>query len=234
MHSGVPILDQMPAFPLNTQQTRLPTDVSDQELNKLKNYDLVIMQDRSSSMGERENYPQGIFPRWYWCLTQAVDLRRQTFRLPNWHFDLVMFSANFDLYRQVTMSQLPEVFNRNGIWIGTHLGPPMEQVFSEYFQRRANGSAKPLIVAIVTDGKPKDMKYLCDVITNTTQQMHSAGEIRLVFLQVGTDEESYKKLNLLDNGLLRAGAKYDIVSIMPFSQVTRIGLTRALLSSLMH
>jgi hypothetical protein len=231
LRPGSPVMDGLPTFPLDTKQTRLPGDVTDGELNKLRNHDVVIMQDRSSSMGDRESYPQGYFPRWYWCLLQAMDLRRQTMRLPTWTFDLVMFSAKFDLYRGVSMDQLPLVFNRNGIWIGTHLAPPMDQVLGEYFQRRSQGRGKPLIVAVVTDGKPKDMGELCDVIINATRQMRSPNEIHITILQVGTDDESYRKLALLDNGLVRRGARFDIVSVMPFNQATNLGLTRSLLTA---
>lgn len=226
MVPGFPGMDQMP--PQRAQ--RLPGDVNDNELKILKSRDLVIMQDRSSSMGEREHFPDGKFPRWYWCLSQAQDLRRQTTRIPDWSFNLVMFSSQFDVYRNVRMDMLPTVFERNHIFIGTRLASPVADQVNEYFQRRpSNKPARPLVIAIVTDGKPQDEHDLADVIINTTHQMRNPNEVRIVFLQVGTDEESYKKLSKLDNRLMSHGARYDIVSVMQFQELTRLGLTRALI-----
>lgn len=233
LQPGIPMFGQskLPPFPMDAKQTRLPGDVSDHELNKLKSFDVVIMQDRSSSMGEHEGYPQGYFPRWYWCMSQAMDFRRQTMRLPSWTFNLVLFSSKYDVYRNVSMAQLPSIFNRDGIWIGTKLAPPMAQTLDEFFQRRTTGKARPLIIAVITDGKPNDDHNLADLICNATRHMQAPGEIHITFLQVGTDGESYRKLNRLDNGLVYQGARYDIVSVMPFSQVTQMGLTRALVSA---
>lgn len=220
---GNPSEDALPPLP------KLHADVNNDELKALKSRDIVIMQDRSSSMGERENFPEGMFPRWYWCLSQAMDLRRQSARIPDWTFNLVMFSSQFDVYRSVRMEMLPTVFSRNHIWIGTKLAEPMAEQLGEYFQKRGmQKQTKPLVIAVITDGKPQDENNLKDVIINATHQMRYPSEVQIVFLQVGTDDESYKKLSKLDNRLVSSGAKYDIVSVMPFNEVTHLGLARAL------
>lgn len=220
---GNPSEDALPPLP------KLHADVNNDELKVLKSRDIVIMQDRSSSMGERENFPEGMFPRWYWCLSQAMDFRRQSARIPDWTFNLVMFSSQFDVYRSVRMEMLPTVFSRNHIWIGTKLAEPMAEQLGEYFQKRGmQKQTKPLVVAVITDGKPQDEGNLKDVIINATHQMRYPSEVQIVFLQVGTDDESYKKLSKLDNRLVSNGAKYDIVSVMPFNEVTHLGLARAL------
>ena len=223
---GNPTEDALPPLP------KLHADVNNDELKVLKSRDIVIMQDRSSSMAERENFPEGMFPRWYWCLSQAMDFRRQSARIPDWTFNLVMFSSQYDVYRSVRMEMLPTVFSRNHIWIGTKLAEPMAQQLGEYFQKRGmQRQAKPLVVAVITDGKPQDESNLKDVIINATHQMRYPTEVQIVFLQVGTDDESYKKLSKLDNRLVSNGAKYDIVGVMPFNEVTRLGLARALVKA---
>ena len=142
-----------------------------------------------------------------------------------------MFSSQYDVYRNVRMDMLPTVFERNHIWIGTKLASPMAEQIKEYLARRASSKqVRPLVIAVVTDGKPQDEGDLADVIINATHHLRNPNELHIVFLQVGTDEESYKKLSKLDNRLLSHGARYDIVSVMPFQELTRMGLTRALLS----
>jgi hypothetical protein len=224
-----------PPFALNTNRTRLPGDVNDRDLKLLRSRDIVIFQDRSSSMGEHESFPQGYFPRWYWCLSQAMDFRRQTTSaLPNWPFTLVLFSSKYDVYRNVTMEQMPSIFDRNHIWIGTLLAPPMEEQLNEYFMRKARGGAKPLLIAIVTDGKPKDEGLLADVIINATRRMQNPSELHITFLLVGTDDECQRKMRRLDNDLVSMGARFDIVSVMPFNQVTQLGLTRSLVTAIQN
>jgi hypothetical protein len=44
-------------FTPNVTTTRLRGDLSDQELKQLSTHDIVIMQDRSSSMGEKDYFP---------------------------------------------------------------------------------------------------------------------------------------------------------------------------------
>lgn len=218
-------------FKLNAQRSRLPGDLTDNELNLLKSRDIVIMQDRSSSMGEREDFPQGIFPRWYWCLSQAMDFTRQTAKVPDWLFTLVLFSSQFDVYRNVNLQQLPSIYSRNHIWIGTRLAAPMSEQLNEYFQRRAQGRARPLLIVVISDGKPQDDDELAWVIADATRQMRSPDEIHITILQVATDETSLNKVRKLVDHMHR-GARYNIVSIMPFDQVTRLGLSRAMVAAI--
>jgi hypothetical protein len=142
-----------------------------------------------------------------------------------------LFSSKYDVYNHVNFSQLPEIYHRyNFGFYGTKLADPMAEQLNSYLQRRAasGGRVKPLVIAVVTDGKPQDEHNLAETIVMATQQLRSPNEIRIVFLQVGTGGESQRKLAKLDYGLQSMGAKYDIVSVVPFRDVTRLGLARAL------
>lgn len=233
LRSGVPRYDvEKNPFALETTKARLPGDLSDSDLNILKSHDIVIMQDRSSSMGEKEHFPQGKLPRWYWCLMQSTDFARQTVRLPDWSFTLVLFSSQYDVYRNVRLQHVPDIYaTRSGIFVGTKLARPLAQQLDEYFQRRASGRARPLIVAVVTDGKPQDDEDLRDVIIDATHRMRNEKDVQIIFLQVGTDDEGQRKLRKLDYKLIKKGARYDIVSVMPFEMVTNLGLPRALITA---
>lgn len=233
MRAGKAMFDQRNLSGPDAKRTRLPGDLSEQELNVLLSRDIVIMQDRSGSMGEKEHFPQGTFPRWYWCLSQAMDFTRQAARLPNWSFTLVLFSNEFDVYRNVRLQNVPAIYDtRRGAYVGTKLANPMSEQIYDYFQRRAAGSRRPLMIAVVTDGKPQDDEKLRDLIIDTTHHMRRPDDIQIVFLQVGTDDEGQRKLRRLDYKLQKKGARYDIVSVMPFDWVTRVGLTRALVSAI--
>ncbi len=219
---------------------RLPGDVSDRELARIKSYDVVVMQDRSSSMGEHEHvmgfHGEGWrkISRWNWCLDQARDFTRQTTGLPGWAFTLVLFSSQYDVYRNVVLQQIPYIYDKSGIFIGTKLARPLGEQLSEYFRRRSMGRTKPLLVAIITDGKPQDDEDLRDLLVQTTYHMRNPNEIKITFLQVGNDDEGRKKLFKLDQKLLQKGAKYDIVSVKPFPEVVSVGLTKALVDTIQN
>lgn len=227
--------DQM-RFTPNITQTRLRGDLNDQELKQLSTHDIVIMQDRSSSMGEKDYFPMATekISKWKWCMSQSMDLTRQTLRLPKFGFTLVVFSSEYDVYQNVRLQQMPSIIAnaRNGLFIGTKLAAPMHDQLQQYFQRRAAGRARPLIIAVITDGKPQDDHDLRDVIVQATQMMQNPNEIKIKFLQIGNDEEGEKKLRKLDTRLVDHGARFDIVGVEPFQQLAAEGLPRALLRAI--
>lgn len=235
-NTRLPKYGQSPPLKSSINRTRLPGDLSDKELTVLKLHDVVIMQDRSSSMGEDEHVmsPMGWrkMSRWDWCLEQAASLTRQTDNIPNWKMTVVLFSGKYNVFPNVTMSQLPYIYNRQGIYVGTKLANPLAEQISQYFQRRASGRARPLAIAVVTDGKPQDDEDLRDLIIQTTHQMRDPKEISITFLQVGNSEEGQKKLYKLDQRLVQRGAKYDIINVKPFYELVQTGLPKALVNSI--
>lgn len=236
--ASVPSYGGRPPFSLGAPKTHLSGDISDKEMKLISNYDVVVMQDRSSSMGEDENIllrnGMGMrkMSRWDWCLYEAADFTRQTSFLPNWAFTLVLFSSKYDVFHRVAFNQLPAIYNRTGIYIGTKLADPLAEQISMYFRRRQMGEKRPLLVAVITDGKPQDDENLRDLLIQTTYQMRDPREVKIVFLQVGTSDEGSHKLFKLDRKLQTKGAKYDIVSVKPFYEIANVGLTRALLDTI--
>lgn len=233
LQSEAPALEPFARIPASAKQTQLQGDLSKEDLKLLSRHDVIVMQDRSTSMGEKEYFPSfGRASRWQWCLNQARDLTRQTAGIPDWAITLILFSSKYDIHQRVTLQDLPAIFVREGIFIGTRLADPVAEALSDYFNRRAAGKVRPLIIAIVTDGKPQDEENLRDVIINATQQLNDRNEVRITFLQVGTDHEGQKKLGKLNYRLVTRGARYDIVDVVPFYQVAQQGLARALVDAI--
>ncbi|HEY9868850.1 MAG TPA: hypothetical protein V6D08_06770 [Candidatus Obscuribacterales bacterium] len=237
LKSGVASMGTRPPFPLDTRRTQLPGDLSEREVALLRSYDVVVLQDRSSSMGDKEYFPlpgggARKMSRWRWCLQQASDLTRQTSGIRGGKVTLVMFSSKYDVYENVTLSQLPQIFARNKIFIGTQLVPPLEDQLERYFQRRDAGNARPLVIAIITDAIPQDDEDLKKLIINTTHRMRDPREITITFLQVGSEEDGRKLLRKLDNRLLRKGAQFDIVQTKTFPELLSAGLARSLVEAI--
>jgi hypothetical protein len=236
LNRQLPKFGQTPPLKQGIQTTRLPGDLSNKELTVLKLHDVVVMQDRSSSMAEDEhvfgNSGWRKTSKWDWCLEQAMSLTRQTESLPNWKMTVVLFSGKYDVFQNVTMSRLPYVYNREGIYVGTRLARPLAEQLQDYFNRRANGRARPLAIAVITDGKPQDDEKLCELLVQATQLMRDPKEISITFLQVGNDDEGQRKLHKFDRRLVEMGAKYDIVKVKPFYELIQVGLPKALVDSI--
>lgn len=219
---------------VDINRKRLQGDVSDSDLRLLGDRDVVVMQDCSSSMRQKEFFPghYGMTSRWRWCLSQTSDLTRQTAAIADWGVTLVMFAGQYDVYNNVRLLHVPEIYQQNRPYFGTLLAQPLSDQLERYFLRRARGNTRPLLVAVITDGKPQDNKLLCDVIVNATSRMKNPDEISITFLEVGTDMKSRRRLGMLDSGLSAMGARYDIVNVMPFNDVVKDGLTRALVHTI--
>lgn len=252
LNAGVGRLDANKSLQASVNKPMLQGDLNQNDLQILASSDVLIMQDRSSSMGEaldKMNDDDGDFlkrilqggslyvpslsmSKWEWCLWQASDLTRQGARVPNWTMTLVMFSNEFDVYHNVSLQQIPQIYNRNGIFIGTKLARPLEEQLQGHFRMGLLGKKRPLVVAVVTDGKPQDMEELVSVIVNATRQMKNPKDVHITFLQVGCDRKGIRKLAELDSGLVLQGAKYDIVDVVPFTHLSQAGLARTLVDTI--
>lgn len=252
LNAGAGRLDTNKPIQAGAAKTVLAGDLNQNDLQVLASSDVLIMQDRSSSMGEsldkKDNddddflkrilsggslyTPSLSMSKWEWCLSQASDLTRQSARVPNWAMTLVMFSNEFDVYHNISLQQIPHIYNRNGIFIGTKLARPLEEQLQAYFRQHLLGRKRPLLVAVITDGKPQDMENLVEVIVNATRQMTDPKQVHITFLQVGCDRKGVRYLAELDSGLVAQGARYDIVDVVPFSKLSQIGLARTLVDTI--
>lgn len=231
LRGGTATVDLNKPFPLSSNANRLRGDISDEEWRLLRSRDVVIIQDRSRSMTRPEMFPSGVSTPWAWCRQQAQDLTRQAGSDKDWAVTLMLFARDYEVYPRVTLSQIPAIFSDSRISLGTNIAPPLNEVFSDYFRRSASGGARPLLIAIITDGKPHDEAMAAQLIINATHQMRNPDDIRITVLQVGRGGKAKHKLAFLDN-LASMGARYDIVRVRGFEEVTRNGLTRSLVNTI--
>jgi len=178
----------------------------------------------------------GLMSRWDFVLSQTMALARQTAQIFPHGITLVLFSSNYKIFPNVDMSQIPQIFAQNHPGGSTNTAEALSTQIYDYFQRRqmANGHVKPLVIAIVTDGMPSNPASLRNLIIETTRNMSNPHEIRITFLQIGTERRGFEQLNELDNYLVSEGARFDIVETKPFPEVVRAGLARSLVDAVEH
>lgn len=245
-----------PSFAHTLCEARMPwmnqadnMTLQSEDVQKLANYDLALVIDKSASMTYRlnqrnvaekpnnvEGFPSVVNPadtisRWDWCKNQAANLANQIKKvLPN-GINLSLFSNRYNAYNNVDAMRIEYIFSETEPTGGTHISQVLSHHFDEYFASRDAGkTTKPLLLAVITDGCPEDGEQTRLAIINATKKMQRADEIKVAILQVGNDRRAPRLLGELDNDLVAQHAKYDIVEIHSFTEMKENGLARTLAS----
>jgi hypothetical protein len=215
-------------------------------LSALRDYELMLVIDKSGSMLESDCYNSPIesapdylmtnapfespLSRWEWCREQTADLTQTTHSVLPDGFEVVLFSKDLRVYNNVGASSIPEIFSRTVPKGATHAAQALHSMFEEYFTRRSalGDHAKPLLLVLITDGCPDNPGALRDAIARATWRMHSPDEITVLLLQIGTDAKADRLLDQLSGPALSADAKFPIVNAIPFAKLKKVGLTHAL------
>lgn len=182
----------------------------------LKNLDIEFLLDKSGSMLTRDCKGK---TRWEAAQEQTLALATYAQALDPDGINVVPFAGNFKVYEGVTADKVTQVFQENQPNGGTDTAAVLKNRLDAYFARKANGSAKPLCLLIMTDGEPSDRNAVADVIVSATKEMDADEEIAMNFIQIGDDAGASEFLKFLDDGLTAKGAKFDIVDTMKISEV---------------
>jgi hypothetical protein len=226
----------VPLLPLRgnlADRAPLRADMSNSAFNmtaadQMRNHDVCILIDKSSSMLERDC--PGDLSRWEWCQMQSRGLAQACAQAAS-NLTVALFSSDYTIYEHVQPGIIPAIFKANKPWNGTKLAPPLNAMLTGYFKERSlNPHARPLIIAVITDGCPKDMNDVEHVIIDAANNTVKDGEISISFLVIGT--QGADKMEYLDSGLVSRGARRDIVNLIQFNNLKRLGTGQALAMAL--
>lgn len=208
------------------------TQLSAEELNQLGERDVVLIIDKSRSMTKTDCTSAASgnrISRWQWCREQAQDIAVQTRDVLLSGIKVVLYSDNIDVNDNVRADAVAPIFEKAQYDGGTDTAAALRSQLAAYFaNRQQDAHAKPLLIAIVTDGYPDSPIHLREAIVEATQHMNDAQEVAITFLQIGNDTNGSRFLGELNHRLMAQHARYDIVDVKPFTLVTSTGLARAL------
>jgi hypothetical protein len=246
--SGTPRTDsEKPGLKLGAAAGNiLSSSISAADLAKLASHDVVLIIDKSHSMSKTDclsigsgpnlketrsdDQPNSLVSRWQWCHEQTLDLAKKTQGALPAGITVVLFSGQVVAYNNVNANGIETIFSENNPRGSTNTTLALKSQLNQYFERRnrLGNSAKPLLLAVITDGCPTEPSGLRYAIIDATKQMKTAEEISITFLQVGNDSGGSKLLTELDKNLIDQKAKFDIVDVKPFAEVSSTGLARTL------
>lgn len=190
----------------------------------LKKYDIILLLDKSGSMGIK----LGNSTRWKVAQEATVALARKCMEFDDDGITVIPFAGNFKEYKNVDGGDeiVNKIFNENEPGGSTDTAKVLKHVIDGYFAGKASGEGKPIIVICVTDGEPTDEKALIDVIVAATKKMQADEEIGISFLQIGNDPSATKFLKMLDDDLeSKYKAAFDIVDTKTFDEIEESGMT---------
>lgn len=192
--------------------------LSVKDLNLLSKSDVVILIDKSWSMGNRTH--EGGMKRWDWCRNQLVGFTTQTARAFPKGIDVLLFDDEFVVYQNVDMNAVKDIFAMNKTGAGTNVESPLQTAFDEHFKRRSQGSNKNLVVIIISDiSAKKGMPVIKRNLANVMRQ----NEISVTFLNLKTsDKEKYMPFTSTSMPIR--------VEQIPWEQVNSQGLTQTILN----
>jgi hypothetical protein len=219
-----PLKDSMAAVTLSTgAQTQATKDPA---WKKLQKYDIVMLIDQSGSMAD--DISASGLSKWDWCRDQLTTFASQSLANTGKHFTIVTFNGDYHVRRDCDPEEVQQTFVSNRPGGGTDMSTPLDYMLNDYMSA---AHANPLLVVVLTDGVPAAPHLVQKCIVDITKRMSSPDQIKIVFFEIGYDQEGQALISLLDDRLQGQGALYDIVDSNTFTQLQKVGLKQALYES---
>ena len=198
----------------------------------ISNRDYTLIIDKSSSMSINDQ-PQGK-TRWEAAHESALALAKECEQNDPDGITVYLFSGPFRRYDNVTSDKVSQIYQENEPMGGTDLASVLLDATDNYFQRKAEGEAKPNgeTFLVITDGEPDDCKAVMRVIIEASQKIDRDEEMGISLIQVGNDRKATTFLKALDDRLESAGAKFDIVDTVTIDDMQDMTLSEVLLNAL--
>lgn len=204
--------------------------MEEQALIRDRDYTLLI--DKSQSMSTQDQ-PEGK-SRWEVAKESTYALAKQCEEYDPDGITVYLFSSRFKRYDNVTSDKVTQIYAENDPMGKTDLLTVLEDAIENYFQRKAAGEAKPNgeTFLVITDGEPEDRKGVMRLIIETSRRLDRDQELGISMIQVGDDPKVTEYLKALDDQLLEAGAKFDIVDTITMTEMGNSSLPEVLLKAI--
>jgi len=203
----------------------------------LGNYDCYLVVDVSGSMSSEASSGTSAstkMSKWNWCQNQSTSFYNDVAKFMPQGITVVPFNDKFSVAPNLRGNQISSLFSQLGPEGGTDIAGPLDYILSGYLDKKQRKQkARPIAIAVMTDGEC-GLQEIADTIIDATHKMTHPKEIVITFLSIGDTTTGSPVLRALDDDLVSAGAKYDIVDTRSFEELSRYGLTKALAAALIE
>ena len=207
----------------------------DEDLKKLKDYQVELILDRTGSMSEKDG--TGDLTKFQWCEQNTVKLAQELGNhIPT--LAVTVFNTTFQTYPNCDPAKIHDLYVTLTPEGCTDVIDPLKDRI-DHFLRSHDANHKKLLVAVIHDGMPNEPggpeqapPALKRAIIDLTKSLDSPDQVTITFLQIGDSFEGGRFLTELDDNLVSEGAKYDIVDTKTFAEVKAKGLRQCLLDAI--
>lgn len=198
----------------------------------IRDRDYTLIIDKSQSMSTQDQ--PGGKSRWELAQESTYALAKQCEEYDPDGITVYLFSSRFKRYDNVTSDKVTQIYAENDPMGKTDLMSVLEDAIENYFQRKAAGESKSNgeTFLVITDGEPEDRKGVMRLIIETSRRLDRDDEIGISLVQVGDDPKVTEYLKALDDQLLDAGAKFDIVDTITMTEMGNSSLSEVLLKAI--
>jgi uncharacterized protein with von Willebrand factor type A (vWA) domain len=198
----------------------------------LSKSDIVLCIDRSGSMNYPASGANSHQSRWQQAEEICAQMAAMGAKYDDDGITVCFFSDSFTEFVNIDngIGKVQEIFTKQNPGGGTDTALVLNHYFNDYITRKKNGTVKPMLIAVVTDGIPNDEEALKRAIVDVTKKLDSGEELQVHFFQVGDDEHAQAFLKRLDIGL-KGIAKYDIVGVRTHKELESITAEEAILAN---
>ena len=203
--------------------------------DKLKEYDIELIIDRTGSMGISDG--TGDQTKFEWCRDQVRTLAERLAKYDR-TMTITIFNEEHQTFFHCATSRVLQIYNETIPEGWTDLVDPLTERIEAGLVSHPPGG-RPLLIAILHDGLPNrplpfDPFAVDRAIINFSKKLSSQSQVRLTFLQIGDTYDGRDFCINLDDNLVNEGAKYDIVDTKTFAELKKEGLTQAIVDALVE
>jgi hypothetical protein len=196
----------------------------------LSGRDYTLLIDKSGSMSQKDR--PGGRSRWACAEESTLAFAAKCEELDPDGLTLYVFAGRFRRYDNVTADRVALVFRENEPCGSTDLAAVLRHALDAYFARKAAGKARPETIVVITDGEPDDQGAVLRVLIEASCRIQKDEEIAITFIQIGNDVKARCFLEVIDDELTSAGARFDICDTVTLEDVEALGLTEVLLRAI--
>lgn len=192
--------------------------------NLLANHDLVLIIDKSGSMGSRFSRDESQLE---WCQSQLADLNSVSGYFPS-GITAIFFDSGFETYKNQSIASICSILKNQRPGGGTDLAEPFNLALSDYFSHRTHVS-RPLIIAVISDFCTAG-EQVREGVLEASKKLRNKEELTISLLEVGRGGR--RLVAALDSDMVEVGAPFDIVDATTSDTLLQIGLKNALIAAL--
>lgn len=202
----------------------------------LKNRDYTFIFARSSeSWSSASQY----YEHWVAAQIKIIDLAKHCQLLDDDGITVYLASSPFIKEENTEVIKLAQLFQLKEPPEIMDLVSSLQDAIDDYFQRRdAKQTKNGDTILVLVDEISNQQESLIDLIIDATEKIdlipgtENTYELGISFLQIGEDPATKEYLTYLDDHLVEAGAKCDIVDTKLWYEIKQKSLTDILIDAL--